>query len=87
MNYEKKLKERQKEFYMKLKEEERNKNLVHKEILGASSNKTYGDGFGNESQDGEEDYSKKIDLIMRVIHETKRNKTKNTKLNWIYEGV
>ena len=77
MNYEKKLKERQVDFYDKVKTEELNKNLVTKEIL--KSNTT---GRGLDQTDDymqEEDYSKKIDNIMRTITEAKKNKPKQQK--------
>lgn len=81
MNYEKKLKERQKEFLAKLDEEEKNKNLVTKEILRSKTSEM---GLGD---DEEEDYSKKIDTIMRTIQETKKNREKGKKLHWVYEGI
>lgn len=81
LNYEKTLKGRQKEYYTKLKEEEeRERNMMSKEI---GRTKCIADEIGDE----EEDYSKKIDLIMRSITESKRNRDKNRKLNWIYEGI
>jgi len=77
MNYEKKLKERQVDFYDKLKTEELNKNLVSKEIL--KSNTTGRTLDQTEDYMQEEDYSKKIDNIMRTITEAKKNKPKQQK--------
>jgi len=48
MNYEKKLKERQKEFLSKLEDEEKNKNLVTKEIL---KSKSMAEDYGEEEEE------------------------------------
>jgi len=77
MNYEKKLKERQVDFYDKLKTEELNKNLVSKEILKSNTTGRTLDQTDDYMQ--EEDYSKKIDNIMRTITEAKKNKPKQQK--------
>lgn len=52
-----------------------NKNIVTKEILKSKTSGGF-DTTGEEMENEEEDYSKKIDNIMRTIQEAKKNKPK-----------